>query len=50
VASALLFGAAVAAFGVLECSTRYIASGLNEAVVVTEEDEEEAEVDLDTPS
>ena len=49
VASALLFGAAVAAFGVLERSTRYIASGLNEAMVVTEEDEEEAEVDLDTP-
>ena len=48
-ASALLFGAAVAAFGVLERSTRYIASGLNEAMVVTEEDEEEAEVDLDTP-
>ena len=44
-----MFGAAVAAFGVLERSTRYIASGLNEAMVVTEEDEEEAEVDLDTP-
>ena len=49
VASALLFGAAVAAFGVLERSTRYIASGLGEAIVVTEEDDdEEAEPDLDT--
>ena len=48
VASALLFGAAVAAFGVLERSTRYIASGLGDAVSVEEDDDEEAEPDLDT--
>ena len=48
VASALLFGAAVVAFGVLERSTRYIASGLGDAVSVEEDDDEEAEPDLDT--
>ena len=48
VASALLFGCAVVAFGVLERSTRYVASGLGDAVSVEEEDEEET-ADMDTP-
>ena len=46
VASAHCSAAVEACWSVCEV---YIASGLNEAMVVTEEDEEEAEVDLDTP-